>query len=919
MLMITRILFIPLLLLVLLVPPAVSQNSTDPSQRWKIEPALEYRPHPFPLLLRHASPKRPRIGLVLSGGGARGIASIGVLRAFEKANIPVDFIVGTSVGSIIGGLYAAGYSVDDLVALSDSTNWQEILSLTEETRRSDLFYDQKLARDKSLLVLRFDGFEPVLPEAFSSGQRLTLYLNILALQGIYHPSPSFDDLRIPFRAVATDLISGKRIVLDRGDLSEALRASVSVPLLFSPVVRDSTELLDGGLVSNIPADIARNWGADIVVVVDVTSPLRGAAELNTPWGVADQIIGIAMQQANQQQLKIADYVVRPRLGEHLSTDFVGLDSLIRLGEEATEGLIGSLRRDLLKVWNPGGRPDSIPTELVNPTIVLDGAQRSDPVYAALRELEGKSVSAEDVRQALRIMYDTGEIAEAKVIVESTPEKTLLLPAVRPNPVLTDVIFQGNKLVPSDTLQAIARPLLNKRINVHNCCGLFEDILRMYRREGYSLARIVSADFDSSTGIATIALDEGIVHRRTIFGTKKTKDYVIWRELPWSQGDAFDIHLVTAGLNNLYGTNLFEQVSLNVRREGEGLDRQVVMINARERSTDLIRLGLMVNNERNVQPSVDMRDENFLGIASETGIHFFGGLRNRSYFWEFKANRIFNSYLTFDFKAFYQLKDINVFKDDPNNRPTRWNRVRDGEFREVREGVSLTFGTQLERLGQVTIEGRTEHQRVWSIFNQPLSSQSFHVSSVKIGTRVDSRDRFPYPREGVMMEFSYESGLVKTTDRLGFTKLSFDYASYRTFFGTQTISPRVRFGFGDETVPITEMFTLGGQESFYGFREDDARGRQLLALSLEYRYHLPIRILFDTYFKLRYDLGHIWQEAEQIRLKDMRHGVGIALGLDTPIGATEISVGRAFFIRKDLFDSPLSYGPLVAYFTMGYAF
>ena len=905
-------LFFPLSLL-------FSQGNDGASRQWILRPALEKPHHPLPNLVAHGELIRPKIGLVLSGGGARGIASIGVLRAFERARLPIDFIVGTSIGSIMGGLYAAGYSVGDLMAMVDSTDWQEILSLSDETRRSDLFYDQKLARDKSLLVLRFDGFEPVLPEAFSTGQRLTDYLNILALQGIYHPSPSFDDLRIPFRSVATDLISGKRVVIDQGDLSEALRASVTVPLLFSPVIRDTTELMDGGLVSNIPADVARSWGADIVVVVDVTSPLRPASELNTPWGVADQIIGITMQQANQLQLKNADFVIQPALGNRSSTDFVNLDSLINLGEEAAEQLLPEIRerlRQLSKKTEPG---DSDGTMLKNLRVVLEPAQENDPLFEPLTDLEARDVTRGELREALSTMYETGPMQSVELVIDEYPDRSELRPRVAMNPVLESVDFIGSDRISSDSLLTVFSPLLGRRINSHECRKALEDVLILYKKNGYSLARIRSAVLDSATGHAVIKIDEGIVYRRTIVGTKRTKDYVIWRELPWKQGDVFDINSVATGLRNLYGTSLFEQVSLNIRQEGPDGERQIVVINARERSTDLIRLGLTLDNERNVQPSFDVRDENFLGIASELGAHFFGGLRNRSYVGDFKATRIFNSYLTFDLKGYYELKDINVFKNDPAGTSRRWNRVRDGEYREVREGVSLSFGTQLERLGQVTVEARSEHQRLWSIFNQPVASESFHVNSIKFGTRVDSRDRFPYPREGTMLEFSYESGFAKAADRLGFTKMVFNYSFYKTFFSRQTLSPRIQFGFGDETVPITEMFTLGGEESFFGFREDDARGRQLLSLSLEYRYFLPIRVLFDTYFKLRYDLGHIWEKAEQIRLKDMRHGIGVGLGLDSPIGPVEFSVGRAFFIRKDLFDNPVSFGPLVAYFRVGYAF
>ena len=907
--------------LLLLFPVSLlfAQVSNEGVRHWNFHPSSVKFRSALPNLVTHIELRRPKIGLVLSGGGARGIASIGVLRAFEKAHLPIDFIVGTSMGSIVGGLYAAGYSIDELTALIDSTSWGEILSLGDDARRSDLFYDQKLARDKSLFVLRFDGLKPVLPEAFSAGQRLTNYLSIVALQAIYHPSDSFDDLKIPFRSVATDLVSGKRVILDKGDLSEALRASVTVPLFFSPVVRDTTELLDGGLVSNIPADVARQWGADIVVVVDVTSPLRPVSELNTPWGVADQIIGITMQAANQLQLKNADFVIRPELGSWSSTNFTDLDSLIGQGEASAEQATVEIGIRLKALSDEFGLGDSGSVQPADPVIALEPSQREDPLFKSLLNLEGRNLTAGEIREGLSVMYEMEPVQSIEFLVEQHADRSVLRPSVKLNPVLKEIRFAGAHRIPSDSLKTFFSSLLGRPANYHEYQHALEQVLQAYRNGGYSLARIMSATLDSLSGLAFVEVDEGAVYRRTITGTEKTKDYVIWRELPWKQGDVFEIDQVSNGLRNLHGTGLFEQVSLNVRKEGQNGEHQIIIIRAQERATDLIRLGMTVDNERNVQPSVDVRDENFLGIASELGIHFFGGLRNRYYAAEFKANRVFNSYLTFNLRGYYGLKDVNVFKNEPATSTLRWNRVRDAEYREVREGVSLSLGMQLERLGQVTAEARSEHQRVWSIFNQPVASQSFHVSSIKLGTKIDSRDQFPYPRSGIVMEFSYESGFVSTTDRLGFTKMVFNYSFYQTFFDRQTLSPRVQFGFGDETVPLTEMFTLGGQESFYGFREDDARGRQLFAVGLEYRYFLPIRILFDSYFKLRYDLGHIWEKSEQIRLKDMRHGVGVGLGLDTPIGPAEVSVGRAFFIRKDLFDNPLSFGPFVAYFKVGYAF
>ena len=168
---------------------------------------------------------RPKVGIVLSGGGARGVSQIGVLKVLERHRIPVDFVAATSMGAIIGGLYAAGYTTAQLESLAVTTNWDDVLTLADDTRRTQLFVDQKMATDRSFLTVRFEGLEPVLPPAVSSGQRLTDFLSTQMLQALYLPFPDFDHLKIPFRAVATDLVSGKRIVLKDGSLAEALRAS----------------------------------------------------------------------------------------------------------------------------------------------------------------------------------------------------------------------------------------------------------------------------------------------------------------------------------------------------------------------------------------------------------------------------------------------------------------------------------------------------------------------------------------------------------------------------------------------------------------------------------------------------------------------------------------------------------------------
>ncbi|HEY6952410.1 MAG TPA: patatin-like phospholipase family protein, partial [Bacteroidota bacterium] len=868
----------------------------------------------FPNFVRQKSTKRPSVALVLSGGGARGIAAIGVLQSLEEHHIPVDLVVGTSMGSIVGGLYASGDTPTELRRLVDTTVWEDVISYSDESERRDLFLDQKAREERSFLTVRFRGLEPIIPSAFSTGQRLTNLLNLLSLQTLYHPDPSFDDLEIPFRAVSTDLVSGKQIVLDKGDLSEAMRASMTVPLLFTPVNKDSMQLVDGGLIANIPVDVARTLGADIVIAFDATSPLRPKALLTQFWEVGDQIMGIMMQASNREQLAKADVVIRPYLRGHLSSDFSRLDSVIAIGKATTDSVIGRIEAKI-----SGSRvPDSSSVQsLVNPRFEPASVSPDNPETVTPRQFTAaKKISRSDLQRYVNDLYGSGDFESVDATVDEFSDSTLIRVSAIKYPVLDSLAVRGNVLMPTESILALFQPLLHKHINAPESRRALQDVLRLYRDRGFSLARYRSVRFSPVTGVAELDIDEGEIYRMDIRGTQKTRDYVIWRELPFGRRDIFQISKVAQGIRNLNGTNLFEQVSVATHKEGEN---NVVDIKVKERSTELLRLGLRIDNERNIQPSVDIRDDNFLGIGSELGAGYYGGLLNRNYYGEFKATRIFNSYLTFDLKSYYKLYDYFTYDYAPAHDDVHWSRYRTGEYREERTGVSADFGTQLERLGTMTIEGRVENQRLWNTSGTPLSgTQQFGISSIKVATMLDTKDKYPFPTDGVLMNLSYESALVKVIEAVGFTKFFFSYEFYQTAFGTQTFHPKILVGFADATIPFTEQFSLGGQNNFFGLAENDSRGGQIFVTSFEYQWRLPFKIFFDTYLKARYDLGSIWSTPQAIRLVDLRHGIGATIGLDTPIGPAEFSVGKSFFTRTDILHKPVSYGPFVTYFSIGFA-
>ncbi|MBV4499035.1 patatin-like phospholipase family protein [Pseudomonas shirazensis] len=283
---------------------------------------------------------RPKVGLVLSGGAARGLAHIGVLKALEEQGVRVDAIAGTSMGAVIGGLYASGYSVEELEKLATTLDWQQALS--DAPPRKDVPFRRKQDdRDflvKQKLSFRDDG-SLGLPLGVIQGQNLALLLE----SKLAHTADTrdFDKLPIPFRAVATDIASGEKVVFRRGHLPQVIRASMSIPAVFAPVEMDGRLLVDGGMVDNIPLDVAREMGVDLAIVVDIGTPLRDRKQLNTVVDVLNQSITLMTRRNSEEQLANLhrdDILIQPPLAAFGVTDFGRTAEMIESGYRATRAL-----------------------------------------------------------------------------------------------------------------------------------------------------------------------------------------------------------------------------------------------------------------------------------------------------------------------------------------------------------------------------------------------------------------------------------------------------------------------------------------------------------------------------------------------------------------------------------------------------
>jgi NTE family protein len=303
------------------VPPAIAQDRAPASDK-----------------------PRPKVVLVLSGGGARGSAHIGVIKKLEDYHVPVDLVVGTSMGSIVGGLYASGWSIEDIESKIATIDWGAVFN--DKLPRQVRTFRRK-SDDARFLVpvkMRFKGIKPYLPPALLGGQNMELLFQGMEIDAT--GERDFDRFPIPYRAVATDLSNGEVVVLSKGSLATAMRASMSVPGVFPPVELDGRPLTDGGMAANFPIRIARSLGADVVIGVDITSPLRPKEQLGNLLTRLDQMTSLLTTRNRADDMKAVkpeDVIMVPVLGDLSFSDFSKAGEAIKAGEVAAAAEESRLR------------------------------------------------------------------------------------------------------------------------------------------------------------------------------------------------------------------------------------------------------------------------------------------------------------------------------------------------------------------------------------------------------------------------------------------------------------------------------------------------------------------------------------------------------------------------------------------------
>ena len=394
---------------------------------------------------------RPKIGVVLGGGGARGAAHISVLKALEKYNVPVDYITGTSMGAVIAGGYASGMSPEAMEKILEDINWGDLFS-SGIPRKYMSFRNKEDQKDLIEMKMGYKDGKIVLPQALVGGQKLDFFLQSMSLKDV--DIQDFNDLPVPFWPVATDVETGERVALKKGNLAQAVRASMAIPGVLAPVEINGRVFVDGSLTDNIPIDVIKEMGADIVIAVDVGVPLATREELETFADVTMQMIGIMTLQNVRHSLSLLtkkDLLITLDFDRNITTqDYAKTAQIINIGDKLTEDKYAdsiqkySIPKEKYQLYLKRQDVYAQDPQIMVDFIDIDSAGKvsQKAILAKMRTKPGQLLNTNILKDDLDYIYDIGGFSEVDFEVIEKDGKTGLLIITKENPYGYNIVQFG---------------------------------------------------------------------------------------------------------------------------------------------------------------------------------------------------------------------------------------------------------------------------------------------------------------------------------------------------------------------------------------------------------------------------------------------------------------------------------------------
>lgn len=884
-----------------------------PMQRYTLLPAMR--------------PARKTVGLALSGGGANGLAQIGVLKAFEEEGIPVDFIAGTSMGAVIGGLYSCGYTPNELEEIAHSLPWESIVNIgNNKYSRSNIFLEQQRVRDRSTIAIRFEKLKLIIPRSLSSAQALTETLDLLALNALYPVTDNFSSLPVQFRAVTTDLVSGERVTLASGSLSEAMRASSTIPVLFSPIAHGQRQLVDGGLVANLPVDELESFSAEYKIAVDAHGSMYSTGrELDLPWKAADQALTILTKLQYPAQLEKADIVIRPELENHMATDFSDIDSLVASGYTKGKTLAGTIRRSIenQRKSSPSGR------SIAGYTKRISFPEENQEFIEHYHIVSGIVRNATDTRTALRELLATDLFTRVYAEVDARRKKAVF--HLTPLPAIHRVQISGGPpgALSPDEQGACFAPLMGRVYTNQTGTKALESLVRTYRDKGYSLVHITDTGVSGNT--LRVRVSSGRADGITVAQDRNITDKTpVNREIKVDTTTVVRLREARSSVKNLYDTGVFNRVSLSAKSTGEGDDeRTLLKFSLDEKPASVLRIGLRYDETSNAQFLLDYRNENLAGTTNSLGGWLKMGRKNNVANIEYNMLRIGPTNFTMSSRLFYDKHNFDHTRLVFDKQFFNTRSFSSGSYDIQKYGFSAAFGTRIRKNGKFIADITLQNSKSSTDSEQDDGFVTENLDLLSIGSRltIDSRDNALIATTGNYTDLRYALTTPAMENENLFWQFSGTHEHNIPVGERTTLQFSGMFGVSSVPVPLSEKFFLGGpgtsySRRFIGLPENALPGNNIASAGVQLQYRPPFDILFPTALRFNYNTGNAWESRDQIALARLIHGIGTSLVWETPIGPARFTAAKAFsFLRAadEQESSTLRFADTVFYFSLGHDF
>lgn len=827
-----------------------------------------------------AKRKMPKLGLALAGGGAKAAAAIGVLRVLDKEGIPIAAVVGTSMGAGVGGLYAAGYNPDEIEQIFLANDWNDIF--TDTPARAFLTQGQKEAGSRHLLEFTFSGGRFMPPSGLSAGQKLTNLLAAKTLAASFEADLDFDKLKVPFRAVATDIETGDPVVLGRGLLHEAIRASTAIPLVFQPVEMQGHLLVDGGLTNNLPVDVVKSFGVDVVIAVDSSAKLEKRERLTSLIDIMGQSISLQVRRESERQAALADLVILPDTSKYAFTAFPSMKEIIAKGEEAARAALPRIR-ELMRP-KTAAQANAERFHITRLTIRGNVNVSDAMIRNAMAVVFPRETTSDDALDALAEIYRLGFFAALSLELKKEGKGAHALLTVQENPLVKAIQIKGNTILSTNDILTKLSQQQGRPLNTTHVAADLTNVIAEYRRRGYLLARVEHAGVTPDNTLE-IVIYEGRVDSLKIAGHAKTSPYLIRRETLTRSEQPLNFETAAHDIQHLYALDYFESVSMDIQKSPRGgVD---LTFKIKEKPTSKVRLGLRYDLEDHFTGLTDLVADNVGG----RGVKLFLNTRYGNYTdiaFGYRSPLVLRTNFDHLIQAFYQQRNYLIYE----------NKHKVNELDITRFGADFAFGYQWFRFGDTYLRYRYTTDTVEETLGANPAHTRMHMESLAFLTSVDTRDKSAFPHTGIQFKGSYEVAEADYGNSNGFTKAAAYLQGNVPLGERHTLTLEGSGGLSSGAIPYVEQFGIGGADYLLGFpllgyQRREFTGADQLGFSAAYRWKIKeyqLKAVRAVYLNLAAQEANVWDSKDAMSLDRLKKGGGIGLHADTIIGPIRLDYG-----------------------------